>query len=92
MEVYKTTKQELAAYMMMRGAYCVGAVTSLDPTFPDRATFVFTEIENPQALEDSFFRQKKEMMSAKAYFEKLRTARYMAKNPISVEEMRRGRN
>jgi hypothetical protein len=66
----------LAAYLMERGFYCVGTVkeTELEPI---RYQFVFVDVPDPKAIEDSWYRYRKESLSARSYFEKLRTVRQL---------------
>lgn len=83
--VYTTPDRGLAAYIMLRGGYCVGAVPANDSGNPERRNFVFIDVADPKELEDSWFRNKKELMSAKSYFDKMRLAIRMAKDPMTAE-------
>jgi hypothetical protein len=76
---YKTTDYGLAAYFISRGYFCAGTVSMNDPGRPDRQAFVFVDVEDPKSIEDDWYRYRKESMSARDYFEKLRTASRMLK-------------
>lgn len=86
-QTYKTSDQGLAAYLMERGFYCVSAIPAGDARFPEKKVLVFVDVPDPKALEDDYFRYKKEAMSAKSYFEKVRTVRHIIRNGISDEEL-----
>lgn len=75
-KIYKTSDQGLAAYLMERGYFCVGTVAENDLP-PIRYQFIFTDIDDPKELEDSWYRYRKEFISPRSYFEKLRTVRQL---------------
>lgn len=76
-EHYKTSDQGLAAYLMDQGFYCAGTVP--DEHSDVRQFFVFVDVPDPKAIEEAYFRYKKEPMSARSYFEKMRTVRHLLK-------------
>lgn len=86
-QIFKTSDQGFAAYIMERGYYCVRAIPSGDKRFPDRKDLVFIDVEDPKQLEDDYFRYKKDVMSARSYFEKVRTVRHIIRNGLSEEEL-----
>ena len=70
---YKTSDQGLAAYLMERGYFCAGTVPEEGSS--TRQFFVFVDVEDPKEVEEAYFRYKKEPMSARSYFEKVRSVR-----------------
>lgn len=75
---YKTSDQGLAAYFMNRGFYCAGTVA--DDASAVRRFFVFVDVPDPKEIEEAYFRYKQEPMSARSYFEKMRTVRQLLRN------------
>jgi hypothetical protein len=71
---YKTSDQGFAAYLMLRGYFCAGAI---EAKTPGRLELVFVDVPGPQELEDNYFRSRRESISARDYYEKLRTIKHI---------------
>lgn len=75
------------------GFYCVRAIPAGDARFPDKKLLVFIDVPDPKAIEDDYFRYRKEHMSARSYFEKVRSVRHIIRNGMSdadVENLKHG--
>ena len=88
-DVYKTSDQLFAAYLMERGFYCVSAIPAKDTRFPERKDFIFTDVVEPKSLEDDFYRYKRETLSARSLLEKTRTTRHILRNGFSDEDLKK---
>lgn len=73
-QITKTSDQGFAAYLMLQGFFCVGAVESKTP---GKLELVFTDVDDARVLEENYFRSRREPVSAKDYYEKLRTIKHI---------------
>lgn len=85
-QVYKTSDQGFAAYLLEKGFWCAKAIPANNPAFPDKMDFVFIDVDDPKTLEDDYFRFKVEPMSAYSYFIKTRTLRRILRNNGMTKE------
>lgn len=91
MEIYRTSDRGLAAYLLMRGFVCVGAVPSPDAAPVDgmrgKFDFIFIDVDDAGKIERAYYGRVPEKMSAFSFITKWYTTGRILKDPITRERM-----
>lgn len=88
-EVYRTSDQGLAAYLLLLNYICLGAIPTSDP---QRMDFVFINVDNPAVIYEQYMENKAEgkLLAFRRNLMKLRKMlRENVLTEAAIEEMRK---
>lgn len=85
-EVFKTSDQGLAAYLIVKGFQCIKAVPAGERD-PRRKAFVFIDVPNADQLQKDYDNYVPDLISPKEFAQRWRTTTRIAKEGLTDEEM-----
>lgn len=91
-EIFRTSDQGLAAFLLLEEYLCVGAIPAGDKRDPNRMDFVFLDVEQPSVLYQEYMENRAEGKLYEFRSNLIKLRRMLRENVITekdLEEMRR---